>query len=176
MAKNTDKNTAKADFNSGSQAQSGAVNPSAPTAGTEQWGNTSDERRALGQQDPQSTRAGQMKGNPGDNQTEASQRASAAATTNKRPDRSGSGDNQADESRRSGASVHSMNTSHGGSDRTFRCADVGNADCRWETSGHTDDEIMRRAEEHGRREHGMSDWTEAMRGKVKDAIRYREAA
>src|SRR5579863_2411991 len=120
--------------------QEGAINPSAPTTGTEQWGNTSDERKTRSGSDPQHTRAGQMKGNPGDMQTEASQRTSAAASTNKRPQDT-VGDNQADRSR-GGTSTHSMNTSHGGTDRTFRCADVGNADCRWETSGRTDDEIL----------------------------------
>ncbi len=84
--------------------------------------------------------------------------------------------NQADLSRLTSASAYSMSTSHGGQDRTFRCADVGNADCRWETSGRTDDEIVQRAEEHGKRDHGMSDWTEAMRSKVRDAIHRREAA
>ena len=48
-------------------------------------GTTSDERRVLSDNHPSETRAGQMKGNPGDNQTEASQRASDEATTNKKP-------------------------------------------------------------------------------------------
>ena len=65
----------------------GAINPSAPSAGTEQWGNTSDERQVLTEHDPKHTRAGQMRGNPGDSQTEATERASEAATTNKRPSR-----------------------------------------------------------------------------------------
>lgn len=161
--------------NPNTHSQGGAINPSAPTSGTEQWGNTADERRTISSSNPEHTRAGQMKGNPGDNRTEAAQRMSAAATTNKKPERN-VGDNQADVSRRSGADAFSMNTSHGGADRTFRCADAGNSDCRWETSGRTDDEIMRRAEEHGRRDHGMSDWSEAQRSKVKNAIRRREAA
>ena len=152
----------------------GAINPSAPAAGTEQWGNTSDERRALTENDPKHTRAGQTQGNPGDNQTEASLLASAAATSNKSPDSKPS-DNQADPSRKSGASSHSMNISHGGADRTFRCADAGNSDCQWETSGRTEDEILQRAREHGRRDHGMADWTEAMNDKVRDAIRHRAA-
>ncbi len=153
-------------------SREGGINPSAPTVGTEGWGQTSDERRTLSSVDPKDTRAGQMKGNPGDHMTAASQRANEAATTNKTP----SGDNQADLSRRTSGSAYSMNTSHGGNDHTFRCADVGNADCRWETSGHTEDEIIQRAEEHGRRDHGMRDWTEATRNKVRDAIRHRNAA
>jgi hypothetical protein len=77
------------------QPQDGGINPSAPTTGTEGWGTTSDERRVLGRNEPSDTRAGQMKGNPGDNQTEASQRTSATATTNKKPG-SDSGEDQAD--------------------------------------------------------------------------------
>jgi hypothetical protein len=65
--------------------QDGGINPSAPTAGTEGWGTTSDERRVLGRNDPSDTRAGQMKGNPGDHMAAASQRTRDAATTNKKP-------------------------------------------------------------------------------------------
>lgn len=63
------------------------INPSAPASGTAGWGTTSDEREVLTPPQGSATRAGQMKGNPGDNMTEASNRASEAATTNKRPDR-----------------------------------------------------------------------------------------
>ena len=69
-----------------------------------------------------------------------------------------------------------MSTSHDGQNRTFRCADAGNADCRWETSGASDDEIVRRAEAHGRKDHGMGDWSDAMRSKVRNAIKARRAA
>ncbi len=155
MPKSTDKNTLPdmPGTNPSVNPQTGAINPSAPTVGTEQWGNTSDERRVLGELDPADTRAGQMKGNPDDS-------------------------NPADLSRLTSASAHSMNTSHGGSsDQTFRCAGVGNSDCRWETSGASEDEVMRRVEEHSRRDHaGMSDWSEAMRKKVRDNIHRREAA
>ncbi|HUI83332.1 MAG TPA: DUF1059 domain-containing protein [Candidatus Binatia bacterium] len=151
-------------------SQQGAINPSAPTTGTEAWGNTSDERRVLSQSDPSATRSGQMKGNPGDSQTSASQRASGAARSN-----AGGGDNPADLSRRTSASAHSMNTSKGGTAHTFRCSDMGNADCRWETSGRTEEEVMQRVEEHGRRNHGLKDWSEGMRNRVRDAIHRRAA-
>ena len=153
-------------------SEAGGINPSAPTTGTEGWGYGRDERDAV-VTDPSGTRAGQMKGNPGDHMTAASQRESKRATTNDRPAKPG--DKQPDLTRLTSASQHSMSISHGGKDHTFRCADAGNADCRWETSG-TPDEIQRRAEAHGRRDHGMKDWTEAMRHKVRDATRRREAA
>jgi predicted small metal-binding protein len=162
--------------------KTGAVNPSAPTVGTEQWGNTSDERRVLGQNEAAETPAAQMKGNPGDSMRAGSKHAEQHATTNKRPDDSGDAGrcpedtNQADLSRRTSGSAFSMNTSHGGADRTFRCADAGNTDCRWETMADTEDEVMRNVEEHWKRDHGLSDWTGPMRRRVRDNIRHRQAA
>src|ERR1700759_1956852 len=151
------------------------IDPSAPSRGTEGWGSTRDERGAVSPHDPEGTRAGQMKGNMGDNLTAASQRASEAATTDKCRSEDAHG-NQADLSPRTSASAYSINTSHGGTDHTFRCADVGNTDCRWETSGGTEDEVMQKAAEHNRNDHGMTDWTEAMRNRVRDSIRRRDAA
>ena len=86
------------------------------------------------------------------------------------------GNDHADLSRLTSGSAHSMTTSQPGADNTFRCADAGNADCSWETSGATDDEIVHRAEEHWRKHHGMGDWTEAIRSKARDAIKHRQAA
>jgi len=180
MPKSTDKKTPDTSTrnNPGTNpdvaSHSGGVNPSAPTSGTEQWGNTSDERRVLQMNNPAATRAGQMKGNPGDNQAEGVRRASERASTNKRREEPAT--DQADLSRRTSASAHSMNVSHGGTDHTFRCADAGNSDCRWETSAGTEDETMRRVEEHWRAEHGLGDWTEALRNRVRDNIRRSKAA
>jgi len=180
MPKSTEKSTDKNRMpntpgtNPSVNPQTGAVNPSAPTVGTEQWGNTRDERRVLGQHEPADTRAGQMKGNPGDHMAAASQREEQRAATNKRPE--GQGSDQPDLSRRTSASAHSMHTNQPATGRTFRCADVGNTDCGWETSGSTEEEIVQRAEEHGRRDHGMSDWSDAMRKKVRDNIHLRPAA
>ncbi len=177
MPKSTDKSTTRgrAGTNPNVSSGKGGINPSAPTTGTEGWGNTSDERRVLSNVDPAGTRAGQMKGNPGDNMTEASQQASERATTNKK--RSGnSGSNQAELSRRTSAGAHSMNTGYGGSDHTLRCADLGNSDCQWETSGRSEDEVMRNVVEHARTDHGMTDWSDALRNKVRDNIHRRQAA
>lgn len=127
-----------------------AVNPSAPTTGTEGWGNTSDERQALSENPPSINREGQTSRNVGDNQAELSRRAGATAT--------------------------SMNVTHGGRDRTFRCADVGNADCQWETSGASDEDILGEVHRHGQTEHGWQDWTDALKNRVRDAIRERRAA
>ena len=63
-------------------SQDGHINPSAPSAGMEGWGMTTDERRVLTSNDPRHTRAGQMKGNPGDHMSAASQRAGDKAKSN----------------------------------------------------------------------------------------------
>ncbi len=126
------------------------VNPSAPTTGTEGWGMTSDERRTLSGTEPSATQPGQVKGDPGTDQAEPSRRAGATAT--------------------------SMNVTHQGHDRSFRCADVGNADCGWETTGMSDDEILGEVHRHGQSEHGWNDWTDALRSRVRNAIRQRRAA
>ena len=58
--------------------------------------------------------------------------------------------------------------------RTFRCADVGNADCRWEAVGRTEDELRPQIERHGREAHGIKD-IGSMWSRIKDAIRERAA-
>jgi len=70
------------------------VDPSAPTVGTEGWGVTSDERRALAD-------------------TEAS--AAQPRDISLQP-----GTNQAQPTRHSGANAASLKVSHEGRDRTFR--------------------------------------------------------
>jgi predicted small metal-binding protein len=127
-----------------------AVNPSAPTTGTEGWGNTADEREALSENPPSISRKGQIPRNAGDNQAQLSGR--------------------------TGSTEAAMSVTHGGGDRTFRCADVGNADCRWETSGASEEEVLGAVHRHGQTEHGWSDWTDALRNRVRDAIRERRAA
>lgn len=60
--------------------------------------------------------------------------------------------------------------------RSFRCADVGNAECRWEVSGRTEDELMPQIEQHGREAHGMSEFDGETKNKIRNAIRERRAA
>jgi predicted small metal-binding protein len=158
--------------NSDMNSEDGHINPSAPSAGTEGWGMTGDERRVLGSNDPQHTLDGQMKGNPGDHMAAASQRASDAATTNKRPSDT---NRQSDVSQRTSGSANSMNHGQGGI-HTFRCADAGHDDCNWETSGRTEDEVMRKVVEHARDDHEITDWSDAMHDRVRHAIQHRRAA
>jgi predicted small metal-binding protein len=126
------------------------VNPSAPVVGTEAWENTTDEQRALSGTEPSATRLGQVIGNRGAKQTEPSRRPVATAT--------------------------SMSVPYDRGDRTFRCADVGNVDCRWETSGMSEEEIIEAVRQHAQSAHGWNDWTDALRDRVRDAIRERRAA
>ncbi len=64
----------------------------------------------------------------------------------------------------------------GAGPKTFRCADVGFADCRWEVSGRTAEELMPQIERHGRERHGINQIDDTMRRHVHDAIRTRSAA
>ncbi len=58
----------------------------------------------------------------------------------------------------------------------FRCADVGFADCRWETSGRSADALMPDIERHGREQHNLSEADiERSRGKIRNAIKDRAA-
>lgn len=63
-----------------------------------------------------------------------------------------------------------------GSERTFRCSDVGNADCRWEVTGRTEDELLPKIEQHARDAHGVRDFGAEAKNKLRNAIRERRAA
>ncbi len=63
----------------------------------------------------------------------------------------------------------------GGNVKTFRCADVGNADCRWEAVGRTEDELRPQIERHGREAHGIREISQDMWSRIKDAVRERAA-
>lgn len=66
-------------------------------------------------------------------------------------------------------------TEGGGDVRTFRCADVGFADCRWEVTGRTEDELMPKIEQHGREAHSIRTVDEPTRNRIRNAIRERAA-
>lgn len=60
--------------------------------------------------------------------------------------------------------------------RNFRCADVGHANCPWEVSGRTEEELRPQIEQHGRQQHGIKEFTEETWNKVRNAISERRAA
>ena len=53
---------------------------------------------------------------------------------------------------------------------SLRCADLGDPNCTWESSGESEEELMRRAEEHGRQKHNWSALSEEEREKLRRAI------
>ena len=57
---------------------------------------------------------------------------------------------------------------------SFRCADVGPKNCDWQVSGHSEEEIMPKIEQHGREKHNMM-IDENTKRKVRGAI-HRQAA
>lgn len=63
----------------------------------------------------------------------------------------------------------------GGNVKTFRCADVADANCRWEISGRSEAEIMPQIERHGREQHNITNFDENTLNRVRDAIRTRAA-
>jgi predicted small metal-binding protein len=64
----------------------------------------------------------------------------------------------------------------GGNLKSFRCADVADANCRWEVSGRDENELMPQIERHGREKHNITNFDEGTRQRVRAAIRTRSAA
>jgi predicted small metal-binding protein len=61
------------------------------------------------------------------------------------------------------------NTSQGNQKLNFRCADVG-VKCSWQTNGNSEEEVLRKVEQHGREAHNLN-MDEGTRSKVRNAIR-----
>jgi predicted small metal-binding protein len=59
-------------------------------------------------------------------------------------------------------------------ERSFRCGDAGNADCRWEVSGRTEDELRPLIHNHLREAHGQQ-WEESLRSHIRETDRGRAA-
>ena len=60
--------------------------------------------------------------------------------------------------------------SQGAGDYHLRCADVGYKDCPWEASGSTQDDVLRKAEQHGRQEHNLTNIDDDTRNRVRSQI------
>jgi len=54
---------------------------------------------------------------------------------------------------------------------SFRCADMGQGNCSWEAHGSSQDEVLRKAEQHGREQHNMTNMDENTRNQVRSHIR-----
>jgi hypothetical protein len=85
MPKSPDRNSKpdSPDTNPSIDPETGKVNPSAPTIGTEGWGNTSDERQVLDQNPPAKIGGEQPKRNSADGRAAQPRHASGRANTNK---------------------------------------------------------------------------------------------
>jgi hypothetical protein len=158
--------------------QTGTVNPSAPTVGTEQWGNTSDERRMLGDGDrPATPRAPQAKSSRRNKQAEAGVRPERADNKGHATDPAKKPKHVVDPSReqtdlssRTSASAYSLNSSQG--HNAPGRPDLANSGLRETSSDDKKDEneVTRQFEERWRHDRGLGDWTAAMRKHVRDNI------
>ena len=137
----------------------GSINPSAPTAGTEGYGTTRDERANVGGSNPA-----------------ASHPSAEGAGDVRRTSypRNEADDNPAAGDLRSRSQQLSDNPNARGG-KTFHCADVGPMSCNWTVTGNSEEEMMPEIERHGREAHGMTNIDEKMRSRVRDAIRDRAA-
>ena len=67
-------------------------------------------------------------------------------------------------------SPNSSNINRHGNDLSFRCADMGHKECKWQTSGRSEDEVLRNVEQHGREKHGIQ-MNDDLRNKARGVIR-----
>jgi len=59
--------------------------------------------------------------------------------------------------------------------RTFRCADIGNVDCPWEVTGHTEDELLPQIKSHAREQHRVQEFDESTQRKIHELPKTRAA-
>lgn len=51
----------------------------------------------------------------------------------------------------------------------FRCSDI-HPECKWETSGRSEEELMPQIEHHGREKHGLQSLGQEIKDKIRNAI------
>ena len=144
------------------QSREGGINPSSPTAGTEGYGMTSDERQQVGGPNPTASRPGTE--GAGDVRRTSYPRNEAA-------DNSAADIGQV---RKRSEQISDNPDARGG--KVFHCAEVGNENCAWNVSGDSADDMMPDIERHGREAHGITSFDETARRRIHDAIRERRAA
>ena len=155
----------------GTNKNTGNLNPQGPTSGTE----NSNPNRKGGEQSTAQTDTDQ-------NADEWASRTKEAASqtgnfgTGPVPANAGDvqdegGDLDPGASATPGAGVGDTRGQH-----SFRCADAGFADCRWEASMASSDQLWNEIQRHAGSAHGISSLDEKTRGKIQDVIRVRRAA
>lgn len=173
----------------GTTGGTGGVNPSGPTTGTEGWGLAPNENRTTGtsqgrmgasaDEAPKPDRSisiDQGTGAPAGPQNVGTRSINAASRNPTQRGKNAEAKVTGTE-RELIPGAHTLGRTERDDvpvgERTFRCADAGNADCRWETSARTEEELMDSIERHGREAHGITNFDESARRKVIDAIRER---
>jgi predicted small metal-binding protein len=63
-------------------------------------------------------------------------------------------------------------TNKGNENYSFRCADAGFTACPWEAKGSSPDEVLQKAEQHGREQHNLTSIDDQARDKVRSKIRH----
>ncbi len=143
-------------------SRQGGINPSAPTTGTEAYGETSDERRNVGGPNPSASSPGTE--GAGDISRTSYPRNEAA-------------DNPAaniGQVRKRSEQLSDNPDARGG--KVFSCAEYGIQNCTWNVSGNSADDMMPDIERHGREAHGIESFDETARRRIRDSIRERRAA
>lgn len=160
----------------GTNANTGRINPQAPTSGTE----NSHPDRKKGQQ---STADSDSPLDDGRNaQNWASQQiplpSNAPGNLGTGPLAPNAGDVQSLSGHLNPGASATRGVGEGdpGNHHSYRCSDAGNADCRWETSSATSDALWSDIERHHRDVHGKPTLDEVSRGRIQDAIHVRRAA
>jgi len=138
------------------QSEEGAVNPSAPTSGTEGYGMQEGEFTNL--KEPVRGASSPNAEGPGD----------VRKTSYPKTEGSELMENQS----REDALKDNPNARQG---KQFRCADVGNTSCNWSVVAENEDEVMRRAEQHGKEAHGINNIDDKTLEKMRGAIRDKAA-
>jgi len=154
----------------GTQENTGKLNPQGPTSGTE---NFHPDRK-----DGKQTAAHNDTDQSADKwaaRTEAAGAignfATGPAPVNTADIHDEGGDLKPGASAASGAGVGATNGQH-----SFRCADAGFADCRWEASMSSSDQLWNEINRHAGNAHGIKSLDAETKGKIQDAIRVRRAA
>jgi predicted small metal-binding protein len=155
----------------GTKENTGKLNPQGPTSGTE----NANPNRKRGEQ---STAPSDTDQNAEEWASRTREAASVTGSFGAGPVPANAGDVQDEQgdlnpgaSATPGAGVGNTQGQH-----SFRCADAGFADCRWEVSMASSDQLWNEIQRHATDEHGMKSLDERTRGKIQDAIHVRRAA
>ena len=132
-------------------SENGQINPSSPTSGTEGYG----------------VQEGEFENTEGPGPKASHPNAKGAGDVRKTSYPKAEGSEHMENQSRQDALRDNPNNREG---KQFRCADVGPSNCNWSVVAQTDDEIVRKAEQHGREAHGMTDIDEQTRDRIRGAI------